>query len=147
MWPKSYHDTVPLGTFLRHLVHHRTLSKTLNQAPCAPGFLKSFCLHVGMCVCLCVCVPVLRALITSGVKGVIYTGHVWLVKQVLQLFRILPLINRKGIALVTQYIMHIRQRCVVIAIEGGICINYLAVAIRRSISVIKVGGRMHSNKF
>ena len=29
MWLKSYHDTGPEGTFLPHLVHHRTLSKTL----------------------------------------------------------------------------------------------------------------------
>ena len=30
MWPKSYHTTGPKGTFLRHLVRHRTLSKTLG---------------------------------------------------------------------------------------------------------------------
>ena len=30
MWPKSYHTTGPKGTFLRHLVRHRTLSKTLT---------------------------------------------------------------------------------------------------------------------
>ena len=30
MWPKSYHDTGPQGTSLRYLVHHRTLSKTLD---------------------------------------------------------------------------------------------------------------------
>jgi len=29
MWPKYYHNTGPLSTFLHHLVHHRTLSKTL----------------------------------------------------------------------------------------------------------------------
>ena len=29
MWPKSYHTTGPKSTFLRHLVRHRTLSKTL----------------------------------------------------------------------------------------------------------------------
>jgi len=28
-WPKSYHTTGPKSTFLRHLVCHRTLSKTL----------------------------------------------------------------------------------------------------------------------
>ena len=29
-WPKSYHDTGVQGTFLHHLVYHRTLSKTLQ---------------------------------------------------------------------------------------------------------------------
>ena len=30
MWPKSYHTTGPKSTFLRHLVRHRILSKTLS---------------------------------------------------------------------------------------------------------------------
>ena len=31
MWPKSYRTIGPKSTFLRHLVCHRTLSKTLND--------------------------------------------------------------------------------------------------------------------
>ena len=29
LWPKSYHGTGPQSIFMRHLVRHRTLSKTL----------------------------------------------------------------------------------------------------------------------
>ena len=32
IWHKSYHNTGPRGTFMSHLVHHRTLSKTLTSA-------------------------------------------------------------------------------------------------------------------
>ena len=31
IWHKSYHNTGPRGTFMSHLVHHRTLSKTLTS--------------------------------------------------------------------------------------------------------------------
>ena len=31
MWPKSYRTIGPKSTFLRHLVYHRTLSKTLSN--------------------------------------------------------------------------------------------------------------------
>ena len=64
-----------------------------------------FCSLVSMCVCV------------SALKGInnhwrdLVIGHVWLVKQSLRLFRILPSINWKGMALVTQHIVHARQRC------------------------------------
>ena len=98
-------------------------------------------------VFLPVCPP-LRALITSGMIWC-DIGHVWLVKQVLRLFSILPSINWKGLALVTQGAMHAKQRC------QSWChtshrrrrINYLAVATRWSATVIKVSGWMHSDDF
>ena len=104
-----------------------------------------FCLCIGMCVSVC---HPLRALITSGVIWC-DIGHVWLVKQVLWLFRILSLINWKGLALVTQHVVHDRQIC------QSWChtshrrkrISYLAVATRWSCSVIKVSGWMHRFKF
>ena len=41
MWPKSYHTTGPKSTLLRHLVRHRTLSKTL------PILCQLFCQQKG----------------------------------------------------------------------------------------------------
>ena len=104
-----------------------------------------FCSHINMCVS--VCFP-LRVLITSGVIWC-HTGWVWLVKPILQLFSLLLSINWKSVVLVTQLIVHAKQRC------PSWCrtshrrrrINYLAVATRWSASIIKVSGRMHSDKF
>ena len=50
MWPKSYHDTGPQGTFLRH----RTLSKTLVRVGACVRVRVCVCVHVCVCVCLCV---------------------------------------------------------------------------------------------
>ena len=92
--------------------------------------------------------PPLMALITSGMMWC-DIRHVWLVKPVLQLFTILLPIHWKGGALVTQCVMHARQRC-----QSWHCtshrrrhINYLAVATRQSVLVIKVSGWMRSNEF
>ena len=122
----------------------------------APGFLKSFLfmhqyVYVCMCACVSVCLPP-RPLITSGViwRDI---GHVWLVKPILQLFSLLPLINWMGIVLVTQCVVHARQR-----FWNWRCtshrrrrINYLPVATRWSTSVIKVSKmarlQLHSNSF
>ena len=41
MWPKSYHTTGPKITFLRHLVGHRILSKTL------------VCMCINACMYIC----------------------------------------------------------------------------------------------
>ena len=38
LWPKSYHGTGPQSIFMRHLVHHRSLSKTLVHT-CSPVLL------------------------------------------------------------------------------------------------------------
>ena len=78
-----------------------------------PSAMHAWFLEIVLFACWYVCLSVcllLRALIT---KGVIWCGisHVRLVKPFLQLFRILPLINLKGVALVTQCIMYTRQRC------------------------------------
>ena len=106
-----------------------------------------FCLHVSMCVRLSVCPP-LRIFIT---RYVIWCdiGNVWLVKPVLQLFRILSSTNWKGVALVTQRVLHSRKKC-----QSWHCtshrrrhINYIAVATRRSASVIKVSGWMRIDEF
>ena len=87
-----------------------------------------FCSCVGMCVRVC---PPLRALITSGMiwRNIV---RVWLVKQVLQLFRILLSINWKGFALVTWCVVHARQRCQSWrhTSHRRRCINYLAVVTR-----------------
>ena len=47
-----------------------------------------------------------------------------------------------GVALVTQHVVHARQRC-----HKRRHINYLAVATRWSTLVIKVSEQMHSNEF
>ena len=47
MWPKFYHTTGPKSTFLCHLVHHRTLSKTLERACAHCGRKKSY--HRSLC--------------------------------------------------------------------------------------------------
>ena len=98
-------------------------------------------------VCLSVCLPP-KALINSGVIW-FDISHVCLVQLILQLFRILPSINWKGLALVTQHVMHARQRC-----RSWCCtghrrrhINYSAAATTRNASVIKVSGQMHSDEF
>ena len=63
MWPKSYHTTGPKGTFLRHLVRYRTLSKTLIYVwtlillECLFG-LPSICMSFTVFV-YCINVPVL----------------------------------------------------------------------------------------
>ena len=125
----------------------------LNQAcalwPHMPGFLKSFLFaHRYVCVCVSVCVFTTRALITSGMIWCDIC-QVWLVKPILQLFRIFLSINWKGVALATQCVMHTRQRC------WSWCrtshrmsrINYLVVATRQSASVIKVNGWICNDKF
>ena len=112
-----------------------------------------FCLCIGMCMCVCasVCLSVClapRALITSGVIWC-DIGRVWLVKPVTQLFSLLLSIKWMGMALVTQHVMHARQRwqswCR--TSNGRRHINYLAVVTRQSASVIKVSRRMCSDKF
>ena len=101
--------------------------------------------HMSVCVCLCVC---LRALIASGVIWC-DIGRMWLVKPALQLFRILPSINWKGVVLVTQHIVHDRQRCQSwhSTSHRRRHINYLAVATRQNALVIKVSRQIHSNEF
>ena len=103
-----------------------------------------FCLHLGMCVCVSVCLPP-RALITSGMIRC-DIGPVWLVKPDLQFFSLL--LSILGVTLVTQHVVHARKRCGSWhhAIHKKRHINYLAVAIRWSISFIKVSGWMRSNK-
>ena len=117
--------------------------------PGAPGFLKSFCLHISRCVCLSVCLPP-RELIISGMIWC-DTGYVWLVKPVLQFFKILLSINWKGVALVTQRIMHARQRCWSLrrTSHRRRCINYLRSSSNKTehFDLIKVSGRMRSNEF
>ena len=107
---------------------------------------KHFCSCIGMCVCVYVSTP--RPLITSGMIWC-DVGCLWLVKPILQLFSLLPLINWIGMTLVTQCIMHARQRywswhC---TSHRRRCINYLVVATRWSALVIKMSGRMHSDEF
>ena len=118
--------------------------------PRVPGFLKSFVfMHWYVCVCVCVSVyPPLRILITSGVIWC-DMGRLWLVKPILQLFSLLPSINWMGMALVTQCVMHTRQRCWSwhCTIHRRRLINYLAVATTWSASVIKMSGQIHSNEF
>ena len=131
------------NTFLNQACTHRLH---------APGFLKSFLFaHQYVCVCVSVCPSVCPPpwpLITSDMIWC-DIGRVWLVKPILQLFSLLPSINWMGVALVTQRVMHATQKC-----QSWCCtnhgrrrINYLAVATRRSTSVIKVNGRMHSDEF
>ena len=99
--------------------------------PRTPGFLKSLLFaHRYVSVC-----PPPRPLITSNVIWC-DIGHVWLLLS----------INWMGMALVTQ---HTRQRYQSRhhTNHKRRNINYLAVATRRSTSVIKVSGRVHSNKF
>ena len=71
----------------------------------------------------------------------------WL-NPVLQLFRILLSINWKGMALVTQRIVHAMQRCRSWChiSHGRRRINYLAVT-RQSALIIKVSWQMHSDEF
>ena len=104
---------------------------------------------VGVYVCLSVCLCALKDINNQWHDMVWYIDLVWLVKPVLQLCRILPSINWKGVALVTQWVMHTRQKC-----QSWHCtshrrrhINYLTVVTRWSASVIKLSGWMCSNKF
>ena len=108
----------------------------------APGFLKSFLFarrYLSVCVSICVSAP-------EGINNHWHDqcdiGHLWLVKPIVLLFRILPLINWKSVTLVTQYIMHSRQRCRswCCTSHKRRCISYLAVATRCSALVIKVSG-------
>ena len=76
-------------------------------------FLKIVFVNASVCVCMCVWVSACqlpRELITSSVTWC-DIDCVWLVKPVLQLFKILPSINWKGVALVTQRVVHTKQRC------------------------------------
>ena len=106
------------------------------------------CVHVSVCVCVYVCASKLRALITSGVMWC-DVSCMWLIKSVLQLFSFLPSINWIGLALVTQCIMQTKRRCQSLhhTSHRRSSINYLVVVTRRSPSVIKVSGRMRSDKF
>ena len=72
-----------------------------------------------------------------------------LIKPVRQLFSLLLSINWMGAALVTQLVMHARQRCRSWhrTIHRRRHINYLMVATRWSTSFIKVSGRMCSDEF
>ena len=102
-------------------------------------------------VCVCVCVPVClspRPLITSGV--IWYDiGHVWLVTHIPQLSSLLPSINWMGVALVTQCVVHTRQRYQSWhhTSHRRRYINYLVTATRWSALAIKLSGWMHSDKF
>ena len=96
------------------------------------------------------------ALITSGM--IWYDiGHVWLVKQVLQLFPAFSCLIRMTLAvnkmdghdLSNTFLRAHRQRC-----QSWCCasykrrhINYLVVVTRRSALVIKVSGEMRSSEF
>ena len=107
--------------------------------PCASGFLKLF-LFVRRYVCVCVSAP-------EGINNqcMIWCdiGCVWLVKPILQHFSLLPSISWMGMALVTQRIVHTRQRCWSWHRNNHRkrCINYLAAL------VIKLSGWMHSHEF
>ena len=48
LWPKSYHTTGPKGTFLRHLVRHRTLSKTLTYV-CSYSYVSGYVCSLQCC--------------------------------------------------------------------------------------------------
>ena len=110
-------------------------------------FLKIIFVHASVCVCICVCVHV------STPEGInnqwCDIGRVWLVKPILQPFKILLLINWKGVALVTQCIVHARLRCWSWhhTSHRRRRINYLVVATRWSTLVIKVIGQMRNNEF
>ena len=103
-----------------------------------------FCSNVSMCVC--VSAP-------EGINNQWHVwcnmGHVWLIKPILQFFRKLPLIKWKSVALVTQYVMHTRQRCWSwrLTSHRRRHINYLVVATRQSTADIKVRGLMRSDEF
>ena len=112
---------------------------TVTQLKILISLKNSGCMRpvvlMSMCVYVCLCVS---ALITGGMIWC-DIGLVWLVKPILQLFSLLPSINWMGMALVTQHLMHIRQRwqnCC--CTSHGRCINYLAIATRCSTLVIKV---------
>ena len=113
-------------------------------------FLEIICfVHASMCVSVCpsVCLPP-RALITSGMIWC-DIGYVWLVKPVPQVFSLLPSINWMGVALVTQCVVHARQRCWSWChiIHKRRHINYLVITTRWSTLFIKMNGWMHSNSF
>ena len=104
-----------------------------------------------MCMCVCLCLSVCqpsRPLITSGAI-LCDVGRVWLVKPILQLFNLLLSMNWMGVALVTQHVVHARQRYWSWhhTNHERRSTNYLAAATGRSALVIKMSGQIRSNEF
>ena len=69
MWPKSYHGTEPPRIFLCHLVHHRTLSKTLlyNQLIHLPYVLhEHVCRSRDLLVSSCDYGLIIRSFVPNG---------------------------------------------------------------------------------
>ena len=106
-----------------------------------------FCLCIGMCVCVCVFVWV------SALEGINnhWCDMVWYRLGVIGWTRSTSFqfiaIDRLDEIDLNNTVCHILQASWHCTIHKRKCINYLAVAIRQSTSVIKVSGQMRSDKF